>query len=62
VTRSGRAFATALTARAFWIGMALSQTGPYAAPGQNHLRGRQLCAKPEKIPDCARGLAGTSRP
>ena len=27
------------------IGMSLSQTGPYAAPGQNHLRARQLCVK-----------------
>jgi branched-chain amino acid transport system substrate-binding protein len=27
------------------IGMSLSQTGPYAAPGQNHLRGRQLCVR-----------------
>jgi branched-chain amino acid transport system substrate-binding protein len=25
--------------------MSLSQTGPYEAPGQNHLRGRQLCVK-----------------
>jgi branched-chain amino acid transport system substrate-binding protein len=27
------------------IGMSLSQTGPYAAPGQNHVRARQLCVK-----------------
>jgi branched-chain amino acid transport system substrate-binding protein len=27
------------------IGMSLSQTGPAAAPGQSHLRGRQLCVK-----------------
>jgi len=27
------------------IGMSLSQAGPYAAQGQNHLRGRQLCVK-----------------
>jgi branched-chain amino acid transport system substrate-binding protein len=59
VKRSGRAFTTALIAGAFWIGlvplveaqpplrigMSLSQTGPYAAPGQNHLRARQLCVK-----------------
>ncbi len=57
--RSGQAFTTALTAGAFWIGlvpfveaqpplrigMSLSQTGPSAAPGQSHLRGRQLCVK-----------------
>ena len=76
MTRSGPGFTTALTAGALWIGlipivnvqsplrigMSLSQSGLYAAPGQNQLRGRQLCVKPEKIPDCARDLAGTSRP
>jgi branched-chain amino acid transport system substrate-binding protein len=59
VRRSGSAFTTALIAGAFWIGvaplveaqpplrigMSLSQTGPYAGPGQNHLRARQLCVK-----------------
>jgi branched-chain amino acid transport system substrate-binding protein len=59
VKRCGRAFTTALIAGAFWIGlvplaeaqppirigMSLSQTGPLAGPGQNHLRGRQLCVK-----------------
>jgi len=59
VNRSGRAFATALIAGAFWfglvplvtaqppirIGASLSQTGPYAAAGQNELRGYRLCVK-----------------
>jgi branched-chain amino acid transport system substrate-binding protein len=59
VKRSGQAFITALIAGAFWIGLvppveaqapirigaSLSQTGPYAAPGQNQLRGYQLCVK-----------------
>jgi branched-chain amino acid transport system substrate-binding protein len=27
------------------IGASLSQTGPYSAPGQNSLRGYQLCVK-----------------
>jgi branched-chain amino acid transport system substrate-binding protein len=59
VKRSDRAFTAALIAGAFWIGlvpvgdaqpalrigMSLSQTGPYAAQGQNQLRGRQLCVK-----------------
>ncbi len=59
VKRSGRAFTTALIAGAFWIGlvplpeaqpplrlgMSLSQTGPYAAIGQNQLRAYQLCVK-----------------
>ena len=57
--RSGRAFTAALIAGAFWIelvpivnaqqplriGASLSQTGPYAAAGQNELRGYRLCAK-----------------
>ena len=57
--RSGSAFTTALIAGAFWIGLvpiveaqpplrigaSLSQTGPYAAPGQNQLRGYRLCVK-----------------
>jgi len=59
VRRSGRAFTAALIAGAFWIelvpivnaqqplriGASLSQTGPYAAAGQNELRGYRLCAK-----------------
>jgi branched-chain amino acid transport system substrate-binding protein len=59
VKRSGRAFSAALIAGAFWIwlappvsaqstlrvGMSLSQTGPDAGQGQNHLRGRELCVK-----------------
>jgi hypothetical protein len=59
VKRSGRAFTTTLLAGAFWIGLvppgdaqqpirigsSLSQSGPNAAQGQNHLRGRQLCVK-----------------
>ena len=57
--RSGRAFTAALIAGAFWIelvpivnaqqplriGASLSQTGPYAAAGQNEVRGYRLCAK-----------------
>jgi len=59
VRRSGRAFTAALIAGAFWIelvpivnaqqplriGASLSQTGPYAAAGQNEVRGYRLCAK-----------------
>jgi len=59
VRGSGRAFTTVLIAGAFWIGLvpivnaqqplrigaSLSQTGPYAAAGQNELRGYRLCAK-----------------
>jgi branched-chain amino acid transport system substrate-binding protein len=59
VKRSGLAFTSALIAGAFWIGlvpvvraqstirigMSLSQSGPNAAQGQNHLRARQLCVK-----------------
>ena len=59
VKRSGRAFTTALVAGAFWIGLvpignaqpllrigaSVSQTGPYAATGQNQLRAYQLCVK-----------------
>jgi len=57
--RSGRAFIAGLVSISLWVGMlaigdaqprlrigaSLSQTGPYAAPGQNQLRGYQLCVK-----------------
>ncbi len=59
MTRSGRAFTTALVAGAFWIGLvppvkaqaplrigaSLSQTGAYADIGQIQLRAYQLCVK-----------------
>jgi len=57
--RFGSAFAAGLVSLSSWIGLAavaqaqppirigasLSQTGPYAAPGQNQLRGYRLCVK-----------------
>ncbi len=58
MSKAGKVLAVALLAALAWtdtpvtvaqppirIGMSLSQTGPYAAPGQNHLRARQLCVK-----------------
>jgi len=59
VRRSGRAFNAVLIAGVFWIGLvpivnaqpplrigaSVSQTGAYAATGQNQLRAYQLCIK-----------------
>ena len=39
------------------IGASLSQTGLYAVPGQNQLRGYQLCVKHVTVPT-APGAAG----
>ena len=58
MSHAGKVFAVALLAALAWmvapvaeaqppirIGASLSQTGAYAAPGQNRLRGSQLCVK-----------------
>ena len=58
MSRARRVFAVALVAVLAWvlapvaeaqptirIGATLSQTGAFAAPGQNQLRGYQLCVK-----------------
>jgi hypothetical protein len=57
--RSGAALVAGLVSLSLWIGgfaigdaqpllrigASISQTGPYAAPGQNQLRGYRLCVK-----------------